>query len=95
MVNNPNSVPPHGHGPSGAGGPNAPDGVGKTKKPANEFDFGKNHQFLGMNFTQKDWNKLMNGIAQNFCDYVNRRMKEATERMKKGWKKARGEETDD
>ena len=94
MVNNPNSVPPSGSGPSGAGGPHADD-VGKTHSTRGGFQFKGSHKFAGMTFNEKDWNKLMSSLLQNTCDYINKRMQKATEKMKKAWKKERGEETDD
>jgi len=91
MVNNPNSVPPQGSGPTDPKGPHV-DGV--DKKPSGSFDFGKSHKFLGMTFSEKDWNKLMNTLVHSFCDYINKRMQKATEKMKKGWKKERGDDDD-
>ncbi len=91
MVNNPNSVPPAGSGGSSPiGGPEE-----KSKPVPGGFNTTKPHEFLNMTFTADQWNKLMNIMLKNMNDYINKTFQKMTEKMKKDWKRARGEEVDD
>lgn len=92
MVNNPNSVPPTG-GPQGPNAPNPAD----DKKPKNtgQYQFSKDHQFLGMDFTAKDWNKLMNTMVSNLSSYINKTFQKMTEKLKKDWKRGAGDDSAD
>lgn len=86
MVDKPNPVPPN--------NPNVPD-VGKTedkKTPGSAFNFSKDQKFLGMTFTAKDWNKLMDIFLKNLSDYINKTFQKMTEKMKTDWRRGRGED---
>lgn len=89
MVNNPNSVPPT--------GPGAPNNPNEPTKPKNTgtYQFTSSHQFLGMTFEAKDWNKLMNIMVNNLSSYINKTFQKMTEKMKKDWKRGAGEDVDD
>jgi hypothetical protein len=90
MVNNPNSVPPTG---GGSQGPNAPDPAA-NKKPKNTgtYQFTGDHKFLGMDFTAKDWNKLMNIMLNNMSDFINKTFQKMTEKLKKDWQRGAGDD---
>jgi hypothetical protein len=88
MVNSPNSVPPAGSGDS-----HPVDPTEKKSKPVpGGFDTKSPHTFLHMTFTADQWNKLMNLLLKNMNDYINKTFQKMTEKMKKDWKRERGEE---
>ena len=85
MVNHPHSIPPKGPGsipPEGASPPSAPGA----------FNVGQPHQFLGMTFTAKEWNELMNVMLQNLSTYMNHVMQKMREKMKKDWRREEGKD---
>jgi hypothetical protein len=85
MVNNPDSVSPS--------GPKGPHPAHETeKKHPGAFNATEPHKFLGMNFTADQWNKLMNIMLQNMNNYIKQTFQKMTEKMKKDWKRARGDD---
>jgi hypothetical protein len=93
MVNNPNSVPPTGGGQQG---PNAPHSAADAKpKNTGQYQFTGEHQFLGMTFSAKDWNKLMNVMVSNLGNYINKTFQEMTKKLKKDWKRGAGDDNAD
>lgn len=90
MVNNSDSVTPPGHGP------HKPDKPEEAAKPKNtgEFQFTKGHKFLGMQFTAKEWNKLMNTMMKNMTNYMNKVFQKMKEKLKKDWQRGAGEDVD-
>lgn len=89
MVNSP-KPPGNNQGPQGPTPPTP-----ETPKPNGGFQYKGEHQFLGMTFTAKDWNKLMNQMVGNLGSYINKVFQKMTEKMKKDWKRGSGEDVDD
>ncbi|EKE07891.1 MAG: hypothetical protein ACD_17C00473G0001 [uncultured bacterium] len=48
------------------------------------------HQWLGMNFTPKEWHQLMNIFLKGFGDYVNKLSQEAIKKMKENQRREQG-----
>ena len=95
MVNNPNSVPPN-NGSGNGQGANGPQPPAEPKsKNTGQYQFNEPHKFLGMTFTAKDWNKLMNIFLNNLSSYINTTFQKMTEKMKKDWARGAGEDPDD
>ncbi len=92
MVNNSNSVPPPGQGASGPNGPQQPEPT--KSKNTGSFQFNEPHSFLGMNFSAKDWNKLMNIFLKNMNDYINQSFQKMTKKLKKDWQRGAGDDVD-
>lgn len=91
MVDKPNPIPPN---PNSQPISNPKDSA-KTEKIPGGMNFGKGeHKFAGMNFSEKDWNKLMNVLFKNLGEYINKTYQKMTEKLKKDWKRARGEDAD-
>ncbi|PIS02029.1 MAG: hypothetical protein COT85_07775 [Chlamydiae bacterium CG10_big_fil_rev_8_21_14_0_10_42_34] len=92
MVNNPNSVPPPGHGPKETHTTPA----SKTEpKNTGSFAFKKDHTFLHMKFTAKQWNKLMNIMLKNLSSYINKTFQKMTAKLKKDWARGEGKDVSD
>lgn len=92
MVQNPNIDPkatPPAHTPP-TQGPQKKKAVG-----GGQFEFTKEHKFLGMTFTADEWNKLMNIMQKNMSDYINKTFQKMTEKMKKDWARGAGEDVED
>lgn len=90
MVNHPKAVPPPGPG-------NEPDplkGVDKKQKPTGSFQFEEGKEWLGMNFSKKQWNQLMNNMLQNLNDYIRNTFQKMTAKMKKDWQRGMGKDVD-
>lgn len=91
MVNNPNSVPPSG---GGSKGPDGPDATDKKPKHTGTYQFTASHKFLGMEFSAKDWNKLMNVMLNNMSNFINQTFQKMTKKMKKDWERGEGKDVD-
>lgn len=92
MVNKPDSVPPS-HGPKG---PEQTPASKKTEEAGmKEFHFKTPPSYLGMKFTAEQWDKFMNIMLKNVCDYINTSMQKMTAKLKKDWKRGQGEDVDD
>jgi hypothetical protein len=89
MVNNPNPVPPT--------GPQSPQGPQEAQKPdknTGAYQFSESHKFLGMNFTAKEWNKLMNIMLNNLNSFISKTYQKAIQKMKKDWERGEGKDVD-
>lgn len=91
MVNH-SRIPPTGPN-QGPQGPNPSES--DDKEPKGTFQFGGEHRFLGMTFSAKDWQKLMDQMVNNLSSYINTTFQKMTAKMKKDWKRAAGEDPDD
>lgn len=93
MVQNPN-IDPKATPPAHPGA--TPPAQGAEKKKAaggGQFEFTKEHKFLGMTFEAKDWNKLMNIMLRNMSDFINKTFQKMTDKMKEDWKRGAGEDS--
>jgi hypothetical protein len=90
MVNKPGSVPPQGPKPDPSANIDSP----KTF-PKGDFAHGQPKNYLGMHFTAEEWNKLMNIMASNLNDYMNKTMQKMTAKLKKDWKRGMGDDDGD
>lgn len=82
MVNDPSSIPPQGQGPE------KPDQAQPAhKKNTGEFQFSKGRDWLGMHFTAKQWNQLMNIFLKNVNSYIEKTYKRAIKKMKEDWRR--------
>ncbi|MGB7978533.1 MAG: hypothetical protein WCF19_05170 [Chlamydiales bacterium] len=90
MVNNSDPVPPSGNSPKGVQQPGS-----APPKNTGSFEFKEGHHFLGMDFTAKDWTKLMNIFLNNLNGYISKTFQKMTEKMKKDWKRGAGEDDGD
>jgi hypothetical protein len=85
MVDKPNPIPPD-KKPQ----PASPD---PTEKIPKGFSFGtEGREFAGLKFSADEWNKLMNTLFKSLGDYINKTFQKMTEKMKKDWRHARGED---
>lgn len=96
MVNHSGSVPPNN------GRPIHPQGTPETEenKKKEELQPGAmkftetSHEWGGMTFTAEEWNKLMNILSKNFCDFMNKTFKKMKEKLKKDAQRMEGKDVD-
>ena len=93
MVNQPSSTPPPSQGPKPdktVGEVGGPQETHETTKYSGEVHFKNPGEFLGMHFTQKDWDKLMNIFLRNLGDFINKTYQKAIKKMKENWRREKG-----
>lgn len=83
-------TPPVPHGPDPTQGPDA--SKKSEKVAAGSFNTQEEHKFVGLTFTAKDWNKLMDTMLRSLSDYINKTFQKMTDKMKEDWKRGRGED---
>lgn len=89
MVNHPNSTPPPGQGPKPDETAGQVGGSNETnaKKPSGKVHFKNPGKFLGMTFTQKEWDQLMNIFLKNIGTSITRSSQETIKQMKENWRR--------
>ena len=96
MVNKPPPPPPPGQG-GGPGDIQQPADPSEKTGSKGKSGGGKMHfknpgEFLGMKFTQDQWDKLMNIYMKNIGDAIHKESQKAIQKMKEDWKRSKGED---